>query len=84
MSNRALPFGELRRFLEGLGYVGKRADNAWVFHQAGENLLVFRLYNDTEPVHEGDLRSTRMFLDMWGILAEEDFDAFIQEATRPA
>jgi hypothetical protein len=38
---------------------------------------LFRLYADDEPVDEGDVRSTRRFLDMRGVLAAADFDAFL-------
>jgi hypothetical protein len=76
-----IPFVELRRFLNGLGFKDKRADAAWVFHHSKEGLIVFRLYGDTAAVDEGDLRSTRRFLDMRGVVEAEDFDAFLQRAT---
>jgi hypothetical protein len=80
----AVAFAELRRFLNGLGFKDKRAENAWVFHHAEEGLIVFRLYREDEAVDEGDLRSTRMFLDLRGLLDGKDFDDFVQRATTPA
>jgi hypothetical protein len=56
----------------------------WVFHHASEGLLVFRLCADDEAVDEGDLRSTRKFLDLRGLLEARDFDTFVQQASAPA
>jgi len=75
---------EFRTFLEDLGYKSKRTDSAWICHQAGKHLLVFRLYRDDEAVDERDVRVTRTFLDGWGLLAVEDFDTFLQQKTTPA
>jgi hypothetical protein len=74
----------LRRFLNGLGFKDKRAENAWVFHHPTEGLVVVRLYGKDEAVAERDLRSTRRFLDMRGVLEGKDFDAFLQGAAKPA
>ena len=79
-----VPFADLRRFLNGLGFKDKRTEQAWIFHHRQEGLIVFRLYREDETVDEGDLRSTRMFLDMRGLLEGRDFDAFVQRATTPA
>ncbi len=81
---RLIPFAEFRRFLNGLGFADKRAEAAWVFHHPGEGLLVFRLYGEEEPVDGRDLRSTRKFLDLRGVLEAKDFDAFVQEASTSA
>jgi hypothetical protein len=81
---RSIPFPEFRRFLKGLGYAEKRSETAWIFRHPTEGLLVFRLYGDSEAVGQGDLLSTRKFLDMRGVIAEKDFDAFVQQATTPA
>ena len=78
-----VPFAELRRFLNGLGFKDRRTEQAWIFHHRTEGLIVFRLYREDEPVDEGDLRSTRMFLDLRGLLDGSDFDAFVQQATTP-
>jgi hypothetical protein len=80
----AISFGELRRFLQSLGFAEKRTDAAWVFEHRTEGLLVFRLYADSEPVDERDLRSTRKYLDLRGLLAVQDFDTFVQGASAPA
>jgi hypothetical protein len=84
MKSRPIVFAEFRRFLNGLGFTDKRAENAWVFHHPTEGLVVVRLYGEDEAVAERDLRSTRRFLDMRGVLDGKDFDAFIQRATTPA
>jgi hypothetical protein len=81
---RAIPFVDFRRFLVGLGFTEKRAEKAWVFHHPSEGLLVFRLYGDDEAVDDGDLRSTRKFLDLRGLLEARDFDTFVQQASAPA
>jgi hypothetical protein len=81
---RPVSFGEFRRFLNRLGFKDKRAENAWVFHHPTEGLVVLRLYGEDEAVGERDLRSTRRFLDMRGVLDGSDFDAFVQRATTPA
>jgi hypothetical protein len=81
---RRICFEELRRFLNRLGFSDKRAEAAWVFHHDTEGLIVFRLYGEEEAVDERDLRSTRKFLDLRGLLAANDFDTFVQEASAPA
>jgi len=55
-----------------------------VFNHPKEGLVVFRRYADDESVSEGDVRSTRRFLDMRGLYASEDFDGFLEKATTPA
>ena len=82
--NSPIAFGDFNRFLRGLGFQGKPTEKAWVFHHAKEGLLVFRNYGDDEPVDEGDLKSTRKFLDLRGLLEEKDFDAHWQKTTTPA
>jgi hypothetical protein len=81
---RPISFAELRRFLHGLGFAEKRSASAWVLHHPTEGLLVFRLYDEDELVDEGDLRSTRKFLDLRGLLEANDFDVFLQQANTPA
>jgi hypothetical protein len=81
---RSIPFAEFRSFLDGLGYQAKRTDKAWVFHQNGEELLVFRLYEEHEPVDQRDLLNARKFLDWRGVLDATAFDAFLQRATTSA
>jgi hypothetical protein len=83
-SPKAISFAEFRRFLKGLGFAEKRTQTAWVFQHDTEGLLVFRLYGLSETIDEGDLRSTRKFLDMRGLLDAKDFDAFVKEASAPA
>ncbi len=79
-----IPFAEFRSFLEGLGYQVKRTDEASVFHHTREGLLVFRLYEEQEPVDTRDLLSTRKFLEWRGLLDATAFDAFVQRATTSA
>jgi len=80
-NTRKVPFEELRRFLHALNFRYKRAETAWVFRHPTEGLVVFRLYRDDEPVDARDLWSTRRFLDLRGVLAGEEFDAFLRRAT---
>jgi hypothetical protein len=84
MQRTSIPFAELRCFLLGLGYREGRTENAIVFHRAKKDMLIFRLYRDEENVDLGDLLSTRKFLDLWGLLDEADFDAFLERANTPA
>jgi hypothetical protein len=81
---RSIPFSELRRFLNGLGFTAKRAEAAWVFRHQTEGLIVLRLYGEDEAVDAADLRSTRKFLDLRGLLDGQSFDAFVQQANAPA
>jgi hypothetical protein len=81
---RTIPFSEFRLFLKKLGYEAKRSETAWIFHRHTKDLLPFRLYGESEPMDERDLRITRRFLDMWGLLEEKDFDAFVQGVSTPA
>jgi hypothetical protein len=80
----AVAFAELHSFLNGLGFKDKRTETAWIFHHSREGLIVFRLYQEDEAMDEGDLRSTRLFLDLRGLLDGKDFDAFVQRSTTPA
>lgn len=82
--NRQIPFSELRRLLTKLGFVETAAKGALVFRHPKEGLIVFRRYADDDPVREGDVVSTRKFLDMRGVYAEEDFDGFLEKTTMPA
>jgi hypothetical protein len=82
--SRFIPFAEFRRFLNGLGFSEKQTEAAWIFHHPAEGLLIFRLYRENEPMDEGDLRSTRKFLDLRGQLKAKDFDTFVQKANAPA
>jgi hypothetical protein len=84
MKTKTIPFAEFRRFLLGLGYREKRTDSADVFYRAKDDMHVFRLYDDEEPVAPRDLHSARMFLDMRGYLNAADFDAFLERATTTA
>jgi hypothetical protein len=83
-SSGQVAFDEMRRFLMGLGFKDRHADGAWIFHHPEEGLIVFRDYAADEAMDEGDLRSTRLFLDMRGRLDGKDFDTFVQRATTPA
>lgn len=83
-TNSPVRFSELQSFLSALGFSASRADAAWVFNHRTEGLLVFRLYREDEPVAAQDLRSTRKFLDLRGLLEAEEFDTFIQRASTPA
>jgi hypothetical protein len=84
MTTKTISFADFRRFLLGLGYQEKRTDSADVFYRAKNDMHVFRLYGDEEPVAPRDLHSARMFLDMRGYLDAADFDAFLERATSTA
>jgi hypothetical protein len=75
---------QLRALLTELGFREYRAPNALVFKHPKEGLVVFRLYQPDDPVREGDVRSTRMFLDYRGLLEASDFDERLCPASKPA
>jgi hypothetical protein len=81
---RFISFAEFGRFLKALGFIVKRGETAWVFEHRTKGLLVFRIYGEDEAVDEGDLCSTRKFLDLRGVAKAKDFDAFVQGAHAPA
>ncbi len=84
MNEKTIPFAELRRFLEGLGYRYKRVEDAEVFYQSRARMLMYRSYGDREHVSARDLARTRSFLDDWGQLDAADFDALVGSTTKPA
>ena len=79
--SKPISFAEFRDFLNGLGFKSNQVDTGWLFQHPTEGPLVFRAYAEGEAVAERDLRSTRKFLDWRGVLAAEEFDAFVQRAT---
>jgi hypothetical protein len=81
---RPIPFAEFRAFLQKLGYVEKRVPKGRVFEHPEEGLLVYRYYRDDEPVLLRDLRRTRTFLDLRGLIEADDFDATLLRADTPA
>ena len=81
---RAVSFAEFQRLLTDLGFKEKPTAAALVFHRPKEGLLAFRVYKADETVDQGDLLSTRRFLDFRGLLQANDFDAFLGQASTPA
>ena len=81
---RPVPFGEFRTFLQKLGYVEKRVPKGCVFEHPEEGLLLFRYYRDSDPVFSRDLRRTRTFFDLRGVIEASDFDAALLLADTPA
>jgi hypothetical protein len=81
---RPVPFAEFRTFLQKLGYVEKRVPKYRVFEHPEEGLLLYRYYSDDEPVSPRDLRRTRTFFDLRGVIEADDFDATLHRADTPA
>jgi hypothetical protein len=81
---RAILFAELRRFLVGLGFTERRSPSAHVFQHPKEGLVLFRLYGADETVDQGDVVSTRKFLDLRGLLDAGNFDTALQQTSTPA
>ena len=81
---KTIPFAELRRLLKELGYKEKTTDKAHVFRCGRKDLLIYRLYRDQENLDQGDIVSTRKFLDWWGYLEESDFDSFLARTATTA
>jgi hypothetical protein len=82
--NSKLPFAEFLRFLQGLGYKAKRSDKAWGVYRSKDDFLGYRLYGDVDVVTESDLRYTRRYLNLRGVLSEDDFDDVLRGAATPA
>jgi hypothetical protein len=81
---RQIPFSELRRLLDQLGFVEKATKTALVFDHPKEGLIVFRRYADDDDIAEHDIVSTRKFLDMRGMYSSDDFDGFLEKTTTSA
>jgi len=49
-TNKSITFAEFRRFLKRFGYVEKRIEKpkmkGSVFHRAGKDMLIYRLYDE--------------------------------------
>lgn len=84
MMTKAVYFSELRRFLQGLGFVERRADKALVFRHPEEGRLFFRVYRDDEVVDARDLVMARKYLDLRGLMEANDFDAALRRPTSRA
>jgi len=77
-------FSELRNLLTEVGFREQRAPNAIVFKHPKKGLVIFRLYQPEDQVFEGDLVSTRTYLDYAGFLEASDFDDRLRPASKPA
>ncbi len=84
MKTKAIPFAEMRRLLQGLGYKEKLVDNAHVFFRSKTDMVIFRRYDDGEAVWSGDISTTRQYLDLRGIMDGSDFDAFFESVNQSA
>lgn len=74
-------FGQLRAFLEGLGFSATRDKQGWRFvHGPSDTILIFRPYRRTERVFMPDLFAIRWQLDGHGILLENSFDESLTKA----
>lgn len=77
-----VPFDELRRFLNSLGFAESRQGRFWRFdHADGKTRLMYRPYRPEERVTQLDLERTRLDLDSLGILSESSFDECFRKAT---
>ncbi len=81
---KPIPFSDLKALIERVGFVEKLVPKGRVFKHPEEGLLLYRFYNDNETVANHDIVSTRMFLDMRGVLEADDFDAALLRADTPA
>jgi hypothetical protein len=81
---RTITFAELRDLLEKLGYRHERVEKGEVFRLSDDRELYYRRYSRSEAVNDQDLASTRRFLDAWGQVEANDFDAFVASKSKPA
>ena len=74
-------FGQLRAFLEGLGFSATRGKQGWrLVHGPSETILIFRPYRRTERVFLPDLFALRWQLDGHGLLPQAEFDESLTKA----
>lgn len=73
MPKSSVTFADLRRLLEQLGFKERRIPKGVAFDQ-GEEILVYRKYNDDDLIFLRDLVNTRNFLDWWGRMDNAAFD----------
>jgi hypothetical protein len=75
MKTSHVPFGQLQRFLQQLGFSERRDQNGWRFEHAPSNtFFLFRAYRPTDRVYEHDLFLVRSQLNGRGLMSEDAFD----------
>jgi hypothetical protein len=76
-----ISFGELRDFLEGLGFTESVKPTHLVFeHAASQTMLIFRRYRRGEAVTPANLTATRKLLDEKGLIPAAEFDSRLRKA----
>jgi len=68
---------DLSRFLESVGYVGRRLSDSqvvWQHPQFERARLILPAYRADELVWSGDIAQVRAILDMHGVLHPDEFD----------
>jgi hypothetical protein len=83
--NRPL-FGQLLQYLRGLGFTTtRRADGVVDCREpVADTVLLFRGRPDEEPIRDHELFLTRTQLAVRGLVAETEFDRFVEGAAQPA
>lgn len=78
---RKISFGELRDFLESLGFTESVQTTHLVFeHAASETMLIFRRYRRREAVTAANLTAARKLLDEKGLIPADEFDSRLRKA----
>jgi hypothetical protein len=82
MVDKPVTYVSLQKLLHQLGFTETVVPGSYVVynHPEPNTLLMYRDYRATDLVSWADLTSTRRFLDLRGLLAEDAFDRLLQEA----
>jgi hypothetical protein len=76
-----ISFGDLRDFLESLGFIESVKPTHLVFeHAATETMLIFRRYRRREAVTPANLTAARKLLDEKGLIPADEFDNWLRKA----
>jgi hypothetical protein len=78
--NSKIPFLVLEKVLleQGLQRSTKIAEHRVYYHAPTDTIIALPLYDDTSPVREVHLASTRTLLEGRGVLAEGELDRLLQ------
>jgi hypothetical protein len=81
MGKKAVPFPDLQRVLEGLGFVRKKVGGPQVLFEHGpsDTWFLFRAYKPQDKVTDADLIVVRKILDEKGLLEPEALEELLHQ-----
>jgi predicted RNA binding protein YcfA (HicA-like mRNA interferase family) len=84
--NRTITYGQLEKFLLGLGFKRLRAPGSHVYfdHAPSKAAVVVKDYASHEELPAYKLSAARETLHYFGLLDREEFDAALENACTPA